>query len=102
MTIEQILDTDAAVIDGLETETAIIESINRELKALRICAKKHATIMYSAKHNADTAVKQEDHDLYDRWMKVFWQEERCVRELHKILNQHGVPDELIEDKEKQS
>lgn len=87
MTIDEILDEHN--VEGLEVETAILESIYRDVKALRKCYEKHYNMMIKAKNKAAEEQQNGNSEKSNRWMEIYWQEERAKNYIRDELRKYG-------------
>lgn len=88
MTTEEILDE--FTLDGLEVEVAAIETAGRALKTLRLLEMDHTYKRDAAEDRANELADTEDKESYQRWMDIFWKENRAVEFIRNTLKSFNV------------
>ena len=101
MKTEDLLDS--YTIDGFEVEISLIETVGRGIKTLCLMQEQHIRQRDDAEIKAKEALDQGDPDKHQRWMAVFWKENRAVSliedslaELNMSKGQEGRKDETEE------
>lgn len=80
-----------------EAEIAILESVFRGKKALRMLAKEHAEKRDKAEEKAKYYLNHGKDKEVKRCMDIVWKEERARSLLETALQELKVPDSLIPD-----
>ena len=88
MKAEDILDE--FTIDGMEIEMAAIETAGRSLKTLRLMEKDHRYKRDAAEDRANELAVSEDQESYQRWMDIYWKENRAVEFIRNTLKSFNV------------
>ena len=85
MIVDELLDS--YTIKGLEVEMSVVECIYRGIRALKQMEEAHTRRRSYAADMAQNALNESDSEAYNRWMKVFWEEEQAIQMLNKALKE---------------
>ena len=88
MKIDDVLDS--LSIDGLDIEIAVIETVYRGIRSLKLMMDKHVVLRDRAKQKAAEALDAKDEDSYQRWMQIYWKEYGNVNFINDSLQELNI------------
>lgn len=91
MKIDDVLDS--LSIDGLDIEIAVIETVYRGIRSLKLMMDKHVVLRDRAKQKAAEALDAKDEDSYQRWMQIYWKEYGNVNFINDSLQELNIKTE---------